>query len=438
MQFLELSPSRAAAVGGAFLALLLTTLVALPSSADAASVSSSISKLQQAGLIDLDKANSARRSYRDARVIRRRLKGSRRTAMNHQIRTVERLARKNRITADRVTPLFETLKNNADWFKKNGPARTGTDRRFKRTGRIIFQYFAGNGWEFHPLSNFSKLNAVWTDKSAPARRALGKYAHELIAWGVNRSGALTWEYYFPFAGSSAPFISSISQGTAIQALARAGNATADPTITQAAQRAVHSFDVRAPHGLKVQRNPGYHYVGYSGNRRTLILNMFLQSLDGLHDYSIITDDQNAWRLYREGLKAARRDTRASDTGAWSLYSVRGRESTLSYHNLVTGFLEKLCGSTKETIFCATHTNFVGYRSTKPKIRSIKKRVKGRRIHVYFKLSKISTVKLEAKNGGTTIATVGRGKRRFSVKRGRSRAIKLTATDLAGNRVSVRR
>ena len=405
-----------------------------PSGAGAASVTGSIGKLQNQGAIDPAKAAYARAAYREARALRKKVTGARRTAIITQIRTVETMARQNRITGDRVTPLFTTLRVNVDWFAKNGPAASGRDERFGDS-RIIFQYFAGRGWEFHPLSNFAKLNAVWTDKSAAARRALGKYAYELIAWGVNREGALTWEYYFPFSGSKAPFISSISQGTAIQALARSGNALKDPAISAAGTQAMKAFQVNAPIGLRVARPEGNHYIGYSGNRRLLILNMFLQSLDGLHDYSKITDDPAAWDLYREGLKAARRETADSDTGAWSLYSVGGRESDLHYHRLLTQFLFKICGETGEAVFCDTRAKFDSYLTQKPVVTKVKKRVKNGRIHVTFKLSKISTVTLKGK-AGTATATVGRGNRRFSVKRKGSTKVTLTVKDLAGNTTTV--
>ncbi|MFY9487976.1 MAG: D-glucuronyl C5-epimerase family protein [Solirubrobacterales bacterium] len=423
-------------------AIAVGMFVALPSAtASGASVSSAISALESAGTIDAAKADAARKAYIDARVVRRKTAGARRRAISFQIRIAEGLARTNRLTADRVIPVFNTLQNNANWFATNGPANPGTDRRFGDS-RIIFQYFAGQGWHFHPLSNFAKLNAVWTVKSAPARRSLGKYANELLTWAVNRGGGLTWEYYFPFSGSKAPFISSISQGTAVQSLARSGNALKDPTILAAAAQAVKSFEVEAPVGLRLSADEGYHYIGYSGNRRLRILNMFLQSLDGLHDYSIITDDQSAWNLYREGLKAARRETAASDTGAWSLYSVGGAESSLHYHNLLTGFLSKLCTETTEDIFCGTRNNFSQYTKVRPQVTSVKARVKGRRVIVNFRLSKISTVMVTAvkgnKLGGSAKATVGRGKRGLTFKKPKKGkyTIKVVAVDLAGNRRSV--
>ncbi|MFY9468730.1 MAG: D-glucuronyl C5-epimerase family protein [Solirubrobacterales bacterium] len=450
MDFLTPSSRRAAGVAVrsrsapfAVLSVVVGLFAALPvTAASGASVSSSISQLEQSGSIDAAKAAAARRAYIDARIVRRQTSGSRRRAISFQIRIAEGLARGNRLTADRVTPVFTTLQNNADWFASNGPATAGTDRRFGRS-RIIFQYFAGQGWQFHPLSNFAKLNAVWTVKSKPARRALGKYAHELLGWAVNRGGALTWEYYFPFSGSRAPFVSSISQGTAVQSLARAGNALSDPVITAAAKQATQSFEVPAPVGLRLSAEEGYHYIGYSGNRRLRILNMFLQSLDGLHDYSTITDDQNAWNLYREGLKAARRETAASDTGAWSLYSVGGAESSLHYHQLVTTFLSKLCGETSEEIFCRTRTNFDQYTKQPPQITAVTARVRGRRVKVSFKLSKMSYVAVMAikrgtsKNVGSAKALVGYGSRRFGFKKPKKGIyrVKVVATDLAGNRNS---
>ncbi|MBI5310962.1 MAG: hypothetical protein HZB14_08085 [Actinobacteria bacterium] len=431
---------RAIAMPLAVLSVAIAAFLALPAgAASGATVSTAISRLQNSGSITAEQASAARKAYASARSVRRRAKGASRTAIRYQIGIAEKLARANRLTGDRVRPVFETLGNNAAWFRENGPRPAGTDRRFGDS-RIIFQYFAGQGWQFHPLSNFAKLNAVWTVKSAPARRSLGKYAHELIAWGVMRGEGLTWEYYFPFSGSSAPFISSISQGTAIQALARSGNALNDSEITAAARKAMLSFDMPAPTGLKIQRDVGNHYIGYSGNRRLQILNMFLQSLDGLHDYSIITDDAKAWDLYREGLKGARRDTTDSDTGAWSLYSLRGSESSLHYHQLVTGFLAKLCDETKEDIFCGTRSNFADYTKQAPRMTAIKARVRRGKLVVNFRLSKISTVSVTAARSGKAAAsakaTVGYGKRRFSIRKPKKKGsytVYLTAVDLAGNR-----
>lgn len=429
MQFsTEHSPARLVAC----LAVAACTLLLAAGRADAATVSGSLTSLQNAGKIDAAKAQTARSTYHAARSLRKRLKGARQLPLTNQLRTIDALAKKNRITADRVTPLFTQLQVNVDWFRTKGPAVVGTRTRFGDS-RIYYQYFAGWGWQFHPLANFSRLNAIWTDKSAGARRALSKFAYELATFGVNRGGALTWEYYFPFSGSPAPFISSISQGTAIQALARSGDALKDPNITAIATEASKAFYVSAPTGLKVVRDGGVHFIGYSGNRKEIIFNMFAQALDGLHDYAKITGDQEAMAQFERGLIAARVELPQSDTGAWSLYELGGLESNLNYHQVLVEFLARLCEDTgSEAVFCNLHDRLNGYLKTPPKITGVSKKTRGGRIYVTFRLSKVSTITVRTTGGGSATATVSRGKRVFSVKKGSGKTVTIFAKDLAGN------
>lgn len=414
----------------ALLVLTLAALVLTTGRAQAATVSASLTKLQNAGLITPEKAAAARKSYHDSRSLRKRLSGARQLPLTNQIRTIESLAKKNRITADRVTPLFTQLQVNTDWFRTKGPG--AGDTRFG-SSLIYYRYFAGWGWMFHPLANFSKLNANWTQaKSVGAQRGLSRYAYELLSWGVNRGGALTWEYYFPFAGSAAPFISSISQGAAVQSLARTGEKLKDPNITAYAREGAKAFGITAPTGLRVNRNGGYHFLGYSGNPRLYIFNIFAASLDGLHDYAKIAGDAEAMAIYERGLVAARVELPQSDTGAWSLYSMGGAESNLNYHQELTTFMARVCENTSEAVFCNLQARLFSYLTAKPTVSGISKKVRSGRIYVTFSLSKVSTITVRTPGGGTSIATVARGKRVFSVKKGSSNAVTIVARDLAGN------
>ncbi len=418
----------------AIICALAVTLLLAPGAS--ASVTGSLAKLQSSGKIDAAQHAQARKTYFAARALHKKLKGSRKTPLTNQLRTLESLARKNRITADRVRPLFTQLQVNTDWFRTKGPAAVGTRARLD-DGRIYYQYFAGWGWQFHPLANFARLNAIWSDKSAAGRRALSAYAHELIGFGVSRGGALTWEYYFPFSGSTAPFISSISQGTAIQSLARSGNALNDPAITAAAAKGAKAFNVSAPTGLKISRDGGLHFLGYSGNRSAIIFNMFAQGLDGLHDYAKITGDDGAMALFERGLIAARVELPKSDTGAWSYYELGGAESNLNYHQVLVEFLSRLCEDTSsETTFCSLRDRLAVYLKQKPTITGISKKTRRGRIYVTFTLSKVSTVTVSTPGGGTARGTVARGKRVFSVKKSSSSAVTISARDLAGNTAQV--
>lgn len=360
-------------------ALLLCALVAAsaPPAAEAGSVDRALTKLRKQKDISKSRARWANRQYSKAVKTRtklrrgvKRLRGKQRAkrraqakarvrALNWQIRNVESMARRGRISRTRVTPLFTTLSVNAAWFRSNGTRPAGTDRRFKGS-RIIYQYFPGSGWQFHPLSNFSKLNAIWTVDTPPSRRAQRAYAKELIRWGVKRGKGLVWEYYFNYQGSPAPWISAISQGAAIQSLARVGERFNNKGFKRAAVRGSYAFDTPAPNGLRVRRDGGFHYLGYSGNKRLIILNMFLSSLDGLRSFALITDNRRGRYLYQRGLDAARTVTPKFDTGSWSLYSLDGKKSDAHYHQLTISFLDKICDYTGEDVFCKTRDRFKSY------------------------------------------------------------------------------
>jgi hypothetical protein len=340
-------------------------------------VERSLKSLAHRGEISRSRAHWALRTYTKARELsislNKPIKGSspeararrdrvkaRRGPMAWQVKMIQGMARKKRINGDRLAPLFTTIANNTKWFRHNGPAAAATDRRFGGS-RIIFQYFAGIGWQFHPLSNFAKLNAIWTVDTTPSRRAQRSFARELIRWGVKRNGALTWEYYFNFSGSPAPWISALSQGTAIQSLARVGYRMHNRSMLRAAKLGARSFNQPATRGVRVKRDGGYHFLGYSGAPHLIILNMFLGSLDGLHDYAIINNDRHARSLYKKGVAAAMVETPKFDTGSWSLYSLSGERSDAHYHDLTIYFLNKLCKSTKKDVFCDTRDKFESYK-----------------------------------------------------------------------------
>ena len=121
----------------------------------------------------------------------------------------------------------------------------------------------------------------------------------------------------------------------------------------------------------------------------------LQAVIGLRDAAALTDSKRAKRLFRAGERAARREVRAFDTGAWSLYSERGAESTLGYHELIAGFLGGLCERVKARAYCRAHERFVRYERepTRIGITPLRRVRADRASTVRFTLSKISDVKV---------------------------------------------
>jgi hypothetical protein len=169
----------------------------------------------------------------------------------------------------------------------------------------------------------------------------------------------------------------------------------------------------------------------------------VQALVGLFDFAAFTNDATAGRLFRAGDRQARSDVAASDTGAWSLYSVGGGESTLSYHVLLRDFLKNLCDRTGTAIYCDTAEDFTADLRVPPTTALLTRRVRARqRVLVRFTLSKISRVGMTIRREGTTVlatsATVARGTHAYTWNVPPVRGdydVTLSATDLAGNSAS---
>jgi hypothetical protein len=164
---------------------------------------------------------------------------------------------------------------------------------------------------------------------------------------------------------------------------------------------------------------------------------------GLHDLAELTGDARTQALYAAGESEARMAVPRYDTGAWSLYSL-GVEADLGYHDLVTGFLTNLCKRTGQPVYCDTATRFKGYRRTPPVVAPTTTRIRaGRSARLRFTLDKISRVgvivlRADGRIVFATSATVGRGSRYYTWARpaaAGSYTLRVTATDLAGNRSS---
>jgi hypothetical protein len=68
---------------------------------------------------------------------------------------------------------------------------------------------------------------------------------------------------FHFDGGAPPWTSGLSQGTALQALARAGSRLKEPAFTEAAKQALGIFQAPPPAGVRVATPAGAHYLEYT-------------------------------------------------------------------------------------------------------------------------------------------------------------------------------
>jgi D-glucuronyl C5-epimerase C-terminus len=312
--------------------------------------------------------------------------------------------------------------------------------------QLVWEYYPGRGIELTVLGNFGKADGLYTAGRSqyPAMQAL---LSELIPLAVRRGAGLTWEYYFRFQGGKPPWTSAMSQGTALEALTRASQAVQHDSELQdvdylaIAHQALPIFTRKPALGVGVPTPVGTRYVQYSfaASRSLEVINAFLQSLIGLYDYAQASGDPQAASLFAAGNAEAQAEVPQFDTGAWSLYQP-GREDTLEYHQLVTGFLQQLCAKTGAPVYCATAQDFETELQMPPALSLLSTRARVRkRISLRFHLSKISRVGIVVLQGTkavfATSANFPYGTRSVSVpalRRKGTYAVHLAATDLAGN------
>lgn len=366
----------------------------------------------------------------------RKLKGTRRTELGAVLANADAMATAGSLTPSRLEAVFLTIDRNRQWWTTGKLLASGTRVSFSGS-QVIWQYYRGQGIELQMLANFGKANALWSARRRSSLRAL---LDELVPLASDRGGSPAWEYYFQFDRGKPPWSSSISQGTAVQSLARAGALLKDPALTDLSLRALGLFQQPPPTGVRVDDANGAFYLIYTFAPTMRVLNAHLQAVIGLYDVAQLTGDPTAAALFTAGESEARAIVPSYDTGAWSLYDQRS-ESDLSYHQLVTTFLHNLCKRTDQPVYCQTEARFKEYEKQPPVVAASTSRVRGGRpAKIAFRLDKISRVGVTVRTrGGTTVfstsAVVGRGSHFYRWSRPAKPGLyelTVTATDLAGN------
>ena len=391
--------------------------------------------LLAAGQIDQPTHDARMVTLNDALSAYRSLTGTRKVQLGAVLDNADSISASGQLTPSRLNAVFATIDANTTWWT-NGPLLANGQRVSVEGSPLIWQYYTGQGIELQMLANFGKANALWSGHKTNALRA---FMNAIVPLAADHGGWPAWEYYFAIYGGKPPWISAISQGTAIQALARAGQLFGDPTLISTGAAALAAFEQPPPNGVRVDTATGPFYVIYSFQPDEHVINAHLQALVGLFDFAQITGDARALGLFQQGDAEAQAVLPSYDTGAWSLYD-QTSESDLSYHNLVTGFLQNLCKRTSTPIYCDTAARFKGYLTTPPVISAASQRVRaGAPAKIAFTLNKISRVGMIISQGAQTVlstsAVVGHGTRTFAWSRQAAPGVyqlRVTATDLAGN------
>lgn len=404
-----------------------------------------------AGAIHRSTYARLRRVWWTARRAHARLSGRRRAELGAVIAVAADLARNRALSASRLDAVFLTLRRNRDYWTRRALPAPGERFSFGHDP-VTFQYYAGRGLQIQPLASFGHANALSSSCLLPhprfrcRPRALRRLLNRMLALGSERGGFLAWEYLFEFGGGTPPWISAMTQATGAQALARGRRVLGDRRYGMAARRALGAFEQPPPTGVAVAAGAGRRYAMYSFAPELRILNGELQAVIGLRDTATLLGSGRAWNLYARGEGVARRAVRAFDTGAWSLYSQGGLESTLGYHRLLADFLDALCRRTHAPTYCATGRRFARYVREPPRVQLGRLRgVRTRRATaLQFSLSKVSRVSVRVWNrrGLELRRDLQLARGRYSVPwvpelRGRHR-VRIVATGPAGTRSVLRR
>ena len=303
-------------------------------------------------------------------------------------------------TTPRARVLFSTLEVNLDWLERH-PVYAGHPDLVAGDG-VVYRFFWSHGYVFHPLANFARLNL---EAAAGDEEATALHAEALLARATRDGSKLVWQYEFPFASGRAPWASGMAQAVAAQSLARAGDLLGDAALLDAADAAF-----AAVQGLLSPSAPARPWVALYSFDRMPVLNAQLQAALSLADYAETTGDADAAAFVGRMVDAAGQLLPRFDTGYWSLYSLRGDDSPLHYHDYVITLLRKLAARTGDASWSETADRFQAYKSEPPVIRVTplpRKILRRHKAPVRFWLSKTARVTFRA--GKTVVsATLDHG------------------------------
>src|SRR4051794_8407178 len=431
----------------AFVSILCSvSAAATAQAAKPPTVAGELKRLAAQGQLTPEDAAAKRAIYDDAKATAAKLTGTRKTELGGVITDLDGMAARGAFDQpSRLPALFLTLQRNREYWASQPLLAAGARISFPGS-ELVFQLYPGHGLQIQWLGTFGKLNGYWSGGKRYDARA-GALLDEALPLATERAGGLAWEYLFPFDGQSPPWVSSLAQGTGLQAMARAATRLQrQADVFPIALRGLGIFETAPPAGVRVPAGNGAHYLQYSGLPRLLIINGFVQSLVGLYDFAALTGDATARSLFDAGDLAARQQVPTFDTGAWSLYS-RGStsyESDLGYHKLLRDFLTQLCKRTATVQYCTAEQHFTQYLTTPPALSVLPRALVAKKSgKLRFKLSKVSRINLTVRRGATVVATInpgllGRGTKTINwtaPKRTGAYTVSVIATDLNNNKAS---
>jgi hypothetical protein len=399
---------------------------------DVANARKGIDQAVSRGYLDPEAAATDRATLTRAYSVWGKLSGQRAHELEGVIRDVA--AQWRSYNRPRALTLFSMLDFNTEYLGTHGVVSSGRDVQDQEG--VVYRAFTNHGLQFHPLANFAKLNSYL---GANRLDEAGLLAEALVARAVPKGDTLSWEYGFQFGSGKPPWTSGMAQAVAAQAFARAQAKLGDPIFATTARKAF-----RAIPGKLVRALPQGPWIRLYSFSDLAVLNADLQALVSLEDYGAMMEDPSGINLAAQLRASAAALLPKFDTGAWSLYSLGGNESTLDYQRYVVSLLKRIGARNNDIFWTGWGDRFASYEDVAPELTpgaqsppAYPRPLDGFRDYteVSFTLSKISRVTIQVGSERRTLL-VGRGKRTIEVFPGKvppgTYPVSVRAVDLAGN------
>jgi D-glucuronyl C5-epimerase C-terminus len=311
---------------------------------EAKAARTALERSTDAGYLSAQDRERYLRIMRHARAVRDRVPPLRAQLLDE---VLARVAALKSPTAARALTLYGALSENADYLDRNRVPADGTD--VTGSDGVVYRFFAGEGFAFHPLANAAQLNALVAGGKTDEARAL---ASALAERTTVQDGAAVWEYQFDFGAVHAPWTSGMAQAVLAQALARAGH-------DELARMAFLAIPGRLDR--KLSAGPWIRLYSSGGE---IVLNAQLQSAISIGEYAELTGDAEAADYSSRLLATAKAMLPRFDTGHWSRYSL-GTDSSLHYQGYVIDLLKALGKRTGDAAWSDAAKRFQHYETQPP-------------------------------------------------------------------------
>ena len=178
--------------------------------------------------------------------------GTRHDELAAVIANVTRISTNGALTPSRLPRSCSPLERNRQWWT-TGPLLSFEQRVTFPGSLLVWEYYPGQGIEIQWLAQLRQGQRLLPLRSGATMPSSARFSTSSSGSPSSRAGGIAWEYDFKFDGGAPPWVSSISQGTAIQALSRAAVRLGRPAYFDDARQALTIFEAPAT----ARRAPGH-------------------------------------------------------------------------------------------------------------------------------------------------------------------------------------